>query len=145
MQQDRLHDAPRTLRRPLIARVHMARKELALSEDSYRAVLARITGRHSAADLTVPQLLAVITEFERLGLRPRRVRSDKPHVRKIYALWGAMRPHLTDPSRTALRAFVARQTGVGDPEWLTAAQAARVTEALKSWRRREEARHAAAG
>jgi phage gp16-like protein len=91
MQQDRLHDAPRTLRRPLIARVHMARKELALSEDSYRAVLARITGRHSAADLTVPQLLAVITEFERLGLRPRRVRSDKPHVREIYAIRRAPR------------------------------------------------------
>lgn len=128
------------LRRALIARVHVARKELALTEESYRAVLARITGRESAAALDLAQLRAVIQEFERLGLKPLVKRSPKPHVRKVFALWAAMKPHLSDPSREALRAFVKRQTGVADPEWLTPAQANQVTEGLKAWRVREEGR-----
>lgn len=130
------------LRRALIARVHVARKELALTEESYRAVLARVTGRDSAADLDLAQLRAVIQEFERLGLKPLVKRSPKPHVRKVFALWAAMKPHLADPSRDALRAFVKRQTGVDNPEWLTPLQANQVTEGLKAWREREEAKHA---
>jgi phage gp16-like protein len=133
------------LRRPLLARVHVARKELALEESSYRAILGRVTGCRSAGDLTVRQLKAVLVEFQRLGLKPHRKPSGKAHVRKIFALWASMKPHLTDPSRDALRAFVARQTGVGDPEWLTPAQANKVTEGLKAWRQREEVRDAVAG
>jgi phage gp16-like protein len=132
-----------TLRRPLLARVHVARKELALAEDSYRSILIRLTGHSSAADLGVAELKEVLREFTRLGLRPHRKLSSKPHVRKIYALWVSMKPYLTDPSREALRAFVARQTGVADPEWLTAAQANKVTEGLKAWKRREEVGDAA--
>jgi phage gp16-like protein len=133
--------APRIMRKPLLARVHMAKKELALTDESYRAMLTRVTGRSSAADLTIMQLKEVLKDFERLGLKPHHKPSGKPHVRKVIALWTAMKPHLTDPSRNALRAFVQRQTGVNEPEWLTPAQANQVTEALKAWLAREEASH----
>lgn len=131
--------AGKSLRTSLIARVQMARKELALAEDSYRAILFRITGMDSAGKLDLAQLRAVIQEFERLGLKKRVKPSGKPHVRKVFALWTALKPHLENPTREALRAFVKRQTGVDNPEWLSPAQANAVTEALKAWQRRVEA------
>lgn len=128
----------RSGRSALLARVHMAKKELALADDSYRAILARIAGQDSAAAIDDAGLRRVIAEFERLGLKPHRRRpaSAKPHVRKVFALWTDMRDVLRDPSREALRAFVLRQTGVADPEWLDGKQAGQVVEALKAWRTR---------
>lgn len=125
-------------RRGLLARVHIARKELALHDDSYRAILHRVAGQESASAIDDAGLKRVIAEFERLGLKPRahRPASSKAHVRKVWALWGSMRAQLRDPSPAALRAFVRRQAGVADPEWLNPAQANKVTEALKAWRAR---------
>jgi phage gp16-like protein len=126
----------------MLSKVHIARKELALAEESYRAILQRIAARSSAADCTDEQLDAVLAEFKRLGWSPktRRPRSSVPHVRKIYALWTALKPHLDDGSDKALRAFVRRQTankahpdGIASPEWLDAEQANRVIEGLKAW------------
>ena len=39
-------------RNPLQVQIHIARRDLALDGDTYRAVLARITGRESSAELT---------------------------------------------------------------------------------------------
>ena len=116
---------PAPNRRALLSRVHIARKELALAEDSYRAVLHRVTGHDSAAACTEAQLRAAIAEFGRLGWQPKTKRplSKKPHVRFIWAL----------------RSFVQRQTGVTDPEWLDAPAAKKVIEALKAWQRRVDA------
>nr|WP_294547628.1 regulatory protein GemA [uncultured Rhodopila sp.] len=129
-------------RRAMICKLHIARKELALAEESYRAILLRIAKRDSARDCTDEQLDAVLAEFRRLGWRPKSKRpsSGVPHVRKIHALWTAMQPHLADGSEAALRAFVRRQTkskvnpeGIGSPEWLDATQANKVIEGLKAW------------
>jgi len=129
-----------TSRKSLLARIHIARKELALQEDSYRAILRRIAGQDSASAIDDAGLRKVIKEFERLGLKPRarRPASGKPHVRKVFALWTSMRDLVRDPSPAALRVFVQRQTGVADPEWLSPAQANAVIEGLKAWRARLE-------
>ena len=47
--------------------IHIARKHMAWDEDTYRAILQRITGQTSAAALTARQRQAVIDEFIRLG------------------------------------------------------------------------------
>jgi phage gp16-like protein len=128
--------APRTA---LLAKMHIARKDLALEEDSYRALLSRVTGCASAADCTDAQLETALAEFRRLGWTPkakRRPLSTKPHVRKVFALWGAMKPFLRNGTTKALCAFVERQTGVSDPEWLSPEEATKVVEALKAWARR---------
>jgi len=135
-----------------LARVHIARKELALDEASYRAVLVRITGHDSAGKCSDPQLESVLEEFKRLGWTPatkRSPQSKKPHVRLIWALWGQLRPHLRDGSAKAeplsprkgvagagLRSFCLRMTQVSDPEWLDGAQANLVIEGLKAWLKR---------
>jgi len=140
-------------RDPRLAKIHIARKDLALSDDCYRALLARVTGRDSAAGLAPSQLDAVLAEFARLGWRPKpkagqpaapegsrwRPPSGKAEVRKVFAIWGEMcRLSIPrTPTREGLRAFVASQTGVEDPEWMTPDQAQTVVEGLKSWRARE--------
>lgn len=127
-------------RRALLAQIHMAQKQLALEEDSYRAILLRITGQGSAKDIPDGGLVAVVAEFRRLGWkdRPFRPGSKKPHVRKVWAVWGSMKGLLRDPSADGLRGYVKRMAGVDDPEWLTGEQANKVVEGLKAWKRREE-------
>ena len=134
-------------RRSLLARVHIAAKEMGLDEETYRDLLERETGQRSAAGLSDGQLERVLAGFRRRGWRPGRSggwrpRSDKPWVRKAYALWGEAKRTgaFRDRRRSALRAFVQRQTDVEDPEWLTPQQAEKVIEALKAMirRKREE-------
>lgn len=63
--------APHPHRRAMLAKVHLARKELGLAEADYRAVLYRMTQHESAAALSDAQLETVITEFKRLGWQQR--------------------------------------------------------------------------
>lgn len=131
-------------RRALLAKVHIARKELALEEADYRALLVRVAGGESAAGLDAGGLEAVVAEMKRLGWKPPAGKpvSPKRHVRHVYALWGelARKGALADGSRAALTAFVRRQTGVGSPEWLTATDASKVAEGLKAMLKRSEAK-----
>lgn len=139
---------PADQRRARLAKIHIARKKLAMEEDSYRALLRRITGHDTSAALDIIQLDAVLQEFKRLGFHegvPRRWRpaSQKPHVRKVFALWHALKPYLENGSDSALRAFVRRQTrsaahpdGVADPAFLNPEDANLVIEGLKAWLKR---------
>ena len=54
-------------RKTELAKIHVAKQQMKLDEDTYRALLARITGKDSAADLTAPERNAVLNEFYRLG------------------------------------------------------------------------------
>lgn len=133
--------APRApSRRALLAQVHMAKKALALTDDTYAAILARIAGQESAAQIPDAGLVAVVAEFRRLGWkdRPFRPGSRKPHVRKVWAVWGSMKHLVRSPGAEGLRGYVKRMTDVDDPEWLTGEQANVVVEGLKAWRRRAE-------
>jgi phage gp16-like protein len=132
-------------RRKMIAKIHLAKKQLALAEDSYRAILERITGMDSAAKMRVDQLDAVLREFARLGWRakPAAKRSAQPQIRMIHAVWADICRLQGRGDEAALRAFVRRQTktedhpeGVDSAEFLTAAMANRVLEGLKAWRAR---------
>lgn len=139
-------------RRPRIAKIHIAKKKLAMEDDSYRALLRRITGKDSSTALGIVELDAVLAEFKRLGFHAapdaRRYRKPAlhPHVRKVFALWWELKPFLRDGSDGALRSFVRRQTkcelvpdGVSAPEFLDPEQANKVTEGLKAWLKRERA------
>jgi hypothetical protein len=122
-------------RNQLVAAVHVAKKQLALDDETYRAIIERVTGERSSAHLTVAQLGSVLDEFRRLGWKPAHANySHKPHVRKVWALWSDLvRRGLVKGGRVALRKFVFRMTKVNDPQWLTLEQAAKVTEGLKAW------------
>jgi phage gp16-like protein len=138
-------------RDPVLAMIHKAKADLALTDDCYRALLARITGQETSKGLSRVQVDAVLAEFRRLGWQaksadgPRhRPASDKPEIRKVFAIWGDMVKQgiPRTPTRAGLLAYVRRMTGVDDPEWLSPTQAQKVIEGLKSWRARELAARA---
>ncbi len=132
-------------RRPLLAKLHLAKKQLALTDDSYRDVLRRVTGLDSAAKMRIDQLDAALREFARLGWAPKPAvkRSGTPQVRMIHAVWADICALQGRGDAAGLRAFVRRQTrtedhpdGVDSAEFLTGEMAERVLEGLKAWRRR---------
>ncbi|SDR15872.1 regulatory protein GemA [Pseudovibrio sp. Tun.PSC04-5.I4] len=122
-----------------LAQIHIAKKALALDEDSYRDVLERVTGKRSAKGLSEGQCLRVVTEFKRLGWKPVkrggsfRPASDKGHVRMLFALAKSLDGlgYWQTPYKDALRSFVKKRSDVDDPEWLTYSQASPLIEALK--------------
>lgn len=65
-------------RRSLLAKVHLAKKALGLDDETYRALLSRVTSKDSAADCTVPQLTAVVMEMRKKGWNP----PEKPQKAK---------------------------------------------------------------
>ena len=128
--------APADKRTPLLAQLHIAKKALALTDDSYRDVLRRITGHESGRDCTERQLRAMLDEFKRLGWankgKGKRL-SAKPQVRKIYAVWAEMAPFIAGHGPEGLRSFCHRQTGTDAPEFLDPIGANKVLEGLKAW------------
>jgi len=133
---------PQTRRRQL-AKIHIAKKQLALAEDTYRALLERLFGVTTAKDLTDRQHQHLLGEFRRLGWKAKPPQSAtakaaslrEPQLRKIRLLWsrllevGAARS--THPD--ALNHFARRLTGIERLEWLSVRQASTVIEALKAW------------
>jgi phage gp16-like protein len=134
----RFDRAPDDARRNLLARIHVLKKELALSDESYRDVLERLHGKRTASVLELPQLQAVVAEFERLGAGRRsanRPLADSPMAWRCRALWRSLYQldEIDTDSEQALAAFVWRQTGRDDMRWCTAPQLSTVIEALKDW------------
>lgn len=130
----------------LLAKLHVAKKQLGLQDSEYRAVLNGATGKSSAAGMSEGELARSLAAFEKLGFKPASTRQKinrPPHVRHIYALWGELQGlgAVVKGSKGAgaLRAFVKRQSGVNAPEFLTVPAGNSVTEALKSWIKRVKA------
>jgi phage gp16-like protein len=125
-----------------LAKIHIAKKELKLDDQTYRDVLERVTGKRSSKGLSAQNHAAILKEFKRLGWQSKpagkrrlnwRPTSKKPQVRKIFKLWTELKKKgvWKNPARSSLLAFVKNQTGVADPEWLDFHQASDVIEVLK--------------
>ncbi|QLG90914.1 regulatory protein GemA [Pseudomonas yamanorum] len=50
-----------------LSKIHIAKKDLGLDDETYRALLVRVAGVRSAKDLNPRQTGAVLAEFARLG------------------------------------------------------------------------------
>lgn len=137
----------------LIKKVHVAARQLALTDDCYRSVLARATGgKASTKAMNIIELEAVVREFRRLGWKDQparkagsRPQADTEQARKVRALWLALADMgvLRDASEAALALWVKRQTGVDALQWLGPEELNQVIEALKSWVARERAKRGA--
>lgn len=132
-------DRPSPHRRAMIAKVHIARQQLGLTEDDYRAVMLRVVGQQSASDCTDRELEQLLGEFQRQGFRstsrpsgPRP--ADHPTARKARALWISLHQlgAIDDASETALEAFARRQLGCDRLQWANQQQTYKLVEALKA-------------
>lgn len=129
--------------------INIARAQLGLEEDDYRALLGRVTGETSLRAMSARQKSDVLDEMKRLGFRARPPRrglplADKPYQRLIHALWAgcARTGAIENGSRAALRAFCGRFVAHGsdsvavDPDMLSYEQASPIIEALKKMQAR---------
>lgn len=132
--------------------INIAKAQLAMAEDDYRAVLERVTGLKSLRAMSEPQKLAVVEEMKRLGFQVKAggrklPASVRPHVRLVHALWGSCHRLgvIENRSREALRAFCKRFVANGledvmvDPDLLSYDQATPIIEALKKMETRGKA------
>jgi phage gp16-like protein len=137
---------PNPRRRAMLAKVHLAKKELGLADDDYRAVLLDVAGVASAGDCTEAQLVDVLDRFKARGFqakagataradRGRAPRpADRPTARKARALWISLHQlgAIANPSEHALEAFAQRQLGCERLQWADQSLAYRLIEALKA-------------
>lgn len=130
-------------RRGMLAKVHIAKKQLGLADDDYAAVLIRVTGHDSAGKCNQAELEAVLRAFERQGFTTKAKApgakraggaADHPAARKARAMWislgllGAVR----DTSEKALETFARRQLGCDRLQWANQGQVYKLVEALKA-------------
>ncbi|WP_293266764.1 regulatory protein GemA [Neptunomonas sp.] len=57
-------------RRAITARIHIAKKELGLGDETYRAMLRQVTKKSSCADMHISDLYRVMEHLKALGYKP---------------------------------------------------------------------------
>ncbi|MEQ1967385.1 regulatory protein GemA [Xenorhabdus nematophila] len=138
----------------LIRLIHIAKTQLKLDDETYRAALVAATGKTSCRGMSHRELKTVYDAFVERGFKRRLKREYQrvkpglkgqpraPEIAKIRAIWITMHQQkfVIDGSETALNQFVQRQTakinggvGVAEVGWLDESLACQVLESLKQW------------
>lgn len=123
------------------AAIHVAKKQLGLDDETYRAKLQHITGKSSVKHMSEDEKQKVLTVFRSDGFKPVGRRPDGrqmlegKYAKKMQALWiAAWNLGLVDNrDDAALIAFVKRQTGIEHTRWLIYADDAnKAVEGIKA-------------
>ena len=130
----------------MIAKIHIAKKDLGLDDDTYRSIIMQTVGKDSSSKCTDKQLDKVLRALKAKGWKnannqKKKTRSaPSPLIKKIYALWGALQQigEINTTEKTALDSFVKKHTGVDYTHWVDSRQAVKIIEILKKWKERVE-------
>ncbi|WP_445364433.1 gp16 family protein [Microbulbifer sp. ANSA003] len=120
--------AEKSNRQRELAKIHIARAELCMDDDTYRQLLQQVGKVDSAAKLDAAGRSKLLHRFRELGWKPKqakqKVTARQPQDRKVRALWLelAKRGIVRDSSERALASYVKRQTGVERLDWLNGLQ-----------------------
>lgn len=126
-------------RNRLIAAVHAAAKEAGLDEETRRDLMARETGKRSAADCNAFELSKILDAINgtKRGEKKRFKAAESPLVRKIWAMWKELKKlelvHADTP-----HGFAKRITNTDRIEWASPDALTKVIEALKSLKGRKK-------
>lgn len=122
------------------AAIHVAKKQLGLDDDTYRAILVRETGKRSTKDMSPDERNSVLDALRRQGFKGSKKGLVGPYAKKLQALWiaawnlGIVR----DRRDAAMLSFIERQTGIANTRFLRdPADARKAVEGLKGWIARE--------
>lgn len=124
------------LRRSELAKIHIAKNDLGLDEDSYRDILWTICRVKSSADLDSKGRFKLLHHFKHLGWKPKKGKASADRKGgKIRSLWIQLREagKIMDSSENALRTEIEKLTGCSDIRFCTEAQKSHVIECLKAW------------
>lgn len=125
----------------MIAKLHIAKTQLGMADDDYRAMLQR-HGAASSKDMSVAQLESVLQELQAKGFKPtspgkagKRKQAKGELIGKIRALWLFLfeLEAVKDPSEAALASFASRMVKVDDLHWVDDRKAFALIEILKKW------------
>jgi len=123
-------------RQALIAKLHIARQQLAMHDADYRSLLARIVpGSSSSTQLDQPQLVQVLAEMQRLGFvakpGPRHGKRPQPSAGR-QALMGKIEALLAEARRPwrYADAMARRMYATDKVDWLDTQQLHKLVAAL---------------
>lgn len=128
------------------ALLHVAKRDLGLSDDDYRAILARYGKAESAADLDVAGFNHVMRYLTACGFRStwtkrtygyRPTMATPPQVDIIRSLWAKFRG-ADDPDDIELNKWLGRFQKVGALRFVDNKKAAKVISALKAMVARQQ-------
>lgn len=140
----------------LIRLIHIAKGQLKIDDETYRAKLEALTGKTSCADMTIGMLNAVYQSFKDAGFKRKfnkktggarvnpnaRGESKAAEIPVIRAVWTTMHAQgfVKNGAEASLNGYVQRMTarlnggaGVAEVGWLDGRLAAQVLETLKNW------------
>jgi len=107
-------------RRALLAKVHIAVKDLGIFEGDYRDILMREFGVETAADLTEKKLVSLVEYFEAKGWtpspRPSPARGEGAQIEALKERVGQVVLH-SDLNQKRLRGLARKICGVEDVAW----------------------------
>jgi len=141
----------------LIKLIHIAKQQLGLDDETYRALLVTETKKKSCSKMLKHELEKVFETLKNKGFQYTGVRKNhtapvvktsdrRDDIKKIRALWITMghQGFIADSRDKALDAFVERMTkkftgglGIKTHAWLDYELAQHVLESLKQWHIRE--------
>jgi len=125
--------------------IHVAKRELQLDDDTYRAMLFSIARVRSAKDLDWTGRKKVLDHMKARGFKVKsgrnapanRSKSDKYDARygKARKLWSLLHDarHVEHNTDAAFNAYVKRQTGMEHWRFLNSHQINTLIESLKDW------------
>jgi len=120
----------------MIAKIHVAKKQLGMVEDDYREILFNSAGKTSLTECSDGELSLVIGALKARGFKPLPAKGAATHpmARKARALWISLYQLgvVHNRSEQALEAFARRQLGCERMAWARQSDAYRLIEALKS-------------
>lgn len=130
------------LRNAELAQIHVAKKQLGLDDETYRAVLWTVGRVRSAGDLDWTGRKTLLDHFKAKGWKPappKKAKAEKPmktgQDALVKTLWNALHQagKVRDPSDAALSSWLKRNHWPERAEWLDYKQINQAIEALKKW------------
>lgn len=125
--------------------IHVAKRDLQLDDETYRAMLWSLARVRSSKELDFTGRKKVLDHLKARGFKvkvaPANKNAGDSRYRKIRALWAELRKRQMVEKDTdqAVRAFIKRTTGAEDFQFLNNHQINTVIESLKSWIDRADA------
>ncbi|MDA8257964.1 MAG: regulatory protein GemA, partial [Betaproteobacteria bacterium] len=130
------------LRNAELAQIHIARAQLGLDEETYRAVLWAVGRVKSSKDLDWTGRKKLLEHFRAKGWKPTAPKKAKAATPVsagqdglVRALWSDLHAagKVRDPSDAALGSWLTRNKWPQRVEWLNSHQLTQAIEALKKW------------
>ena len=117
--------------------IHIAKSQIGLSEEDYRAVLESTTKKTSCAEMSLFELDEVLKAMKKLGFRVKKLATkeselgwdtSKEQMDYIKGMWELVARNKSD---RALYQFIKRITGADHPRFMDATAAQKVITALR--------------